>query len=72
MLMPETDPVTAPLYPYTARPVVDIDTACTLAGVCRRTMHNWVRNHKVEFVLTAGGRVRIFADTLFKKAPDHA
>ncbi len=48
------------------RKAVSITKACELAGVTRRTIYNWMGNGKVEYVRTAGGSVRIFADTLFR------
>jgi excisionase family DNA binding protein len=49
------------------RKTVTIEEACKLVGVSRRTIHNWMDEGKVKFVRTAGGRARIFADTLWKK-----
>jgi len=40
--------------------------ACELVGVSRRTIYNWIASGKVEYVRTAGGSVRIFADTLWR------
>lgn len=40
--------------------------ACTLAGVSRRTIYNWMRDDKVSYIRTAGGRVRIVALSLFR------
>jgi excisionase family DNA binding protein len=40
--------------------------ACELVGVSRRTIYNWMAGGKVEYVRTAGGSVRIFADTLWR------
>ena len=42
--------------------------ACELVGVSRRTIYNWIANGKVEYVRTAGGSIRIFADTLWRDA----
>jgi excisionase family DNA binding protein len=56
--------VTAPT-PETRR-TVTINQACTLTGVSRRTIYNWIDAKKVAYVRTAGGRVRILADTLFR------
>ncbi len=49
------------------RTKVDIQEAMELAGVSRRTIYNWLRDNKVEYVRTAGGCVRIFTDSLFKE-----
>lgn len=49
------------------RKTVSIMTACDLAGVSRRTIYNWLRAGKLEYVRTAGGSVRIFTDTLFRE-----
>jgi excisionase family DNA binding protein len=40
--------------------------ACVLVGVSRRTIYNWITAGKVEYVRTAGGSVRIFADSLWR------
>lgn len=51
------------------RKTVSIMKACELVGVSRRTIYNWIASGKVEYVRTAGGSVRIFADTLWRQ-PD--
>ena len=51
------------------RKTVSIMKACELVGVSRRTIYNWIAAGKVEYVRTAGGSVRIFADTLWR-GPD--
>lgn len=48
------------------RPTVTITKACELASVSRRTIYNWLKGGKLEFVRTAGGSIRIYADTLFR------
>jgi excisionase family DNA binding protein len=48
------------------RETVSIARAGELVGVSRRTIYNWIANGKVEYVRTAGGSVRIFADTLWR------
>ncbi|HVC21695.1 MAG TPA: helix-turn-helix domain-containing protein [Vicinamibacterales bacterium] len=40
--------------------------ACEMVGVSRRTIYNWLASGKIEYVRTAGGSVRIFADTLWR------
>lgn len=64
---------TGPEPPTTAkvmtRPTVSILKACELTGVSRRSIYNWLQLGKVEYVRTAGGAVRIFADTLFSTEP---
>jgi excisionase family DNA binding protein len=45
--------------------------ACEVVGVSRRTIYNWMAGGKIEFVRTAGGSVRIFADSLWR-SPDNA
>ena len=42
--------------------------ACEAVGVSRRTIYNWIAAGKVEYVRTAGGSIRIFADTLWRDA----
>jgi excisionase family DNA binding protein len=49
------------------RKTLSILQACKLVGVSRRTIYNWLSTGKVEYVRTAGGSVRIFADTLFRE-----
>ena len=49
----------------TERRLVSIEEARVLAGVSRRTLYNWLADHKVEAIRTAGGSIRIYADTLF-------
>ena len=41
--------------------------ACEQVGVSRRTIYNWIASEKVEYVRTAGGSIRIFVDTLWRK-----
>jgi excisionase family DNA binding protein len=48
------------------RKTVSIMKACDLVGVSRRTIYNWLSSGKIEYVRTAGGSVRIFADTLWR------
>jgi len=50
------------------RKTVSIPRACDVVGVSRRTIYNWITSGKVQYVRTAGGSVRIFADTLFRDA----
>jgi excisionase family DNA binding protein len=49
------------------RKTISIMKACELVGVSRRTIYNWIASNKVEYVRTAGGSVRIFADTLWRE-----
>jgi predicted site-specific integrase-resolvase len=51
------------------RPRVNIEQACAIAGVKRRTMYYWLKLEKVESVRTAGGQLRIFADTILRRDP---
>jgi excisionase family DNA binding protein len=48
------------------RKAISIMKACTLVGVSRRTIYNWITAGKVEYVRTAGGSVRIFVDSLWR------
>ena len=54
------------------RKTVSIPRACELVGVSRRTIYNWISGGKVEYVRTAGGSVRIFADTLWREPSEEA
>ena len=48
------------------RKTISIMKACELVGVSRRTIYNWISAGKVEYVRTAGGSIRIFADSLWR------
>jgi excisionase family DNA binding protein len=48
------------------RKTISIMKACEVVGVSRRTIYNWLSSGKIEYVRTAGGSVRIFADTLWR------
>ena len=50
------------------RRAISITQACESVGVSRRTIYNWMAGGKVEYVRTAGGSVRIFADSLWRDA----
>ena len=55
-----------------ARQTLSIMKACEMVGVSRRTIYNWISAGKLEYVRTAGGSIRIFADSLWRdgnKAP---
>ena len=52
------------------RKAISIMKACELVGVSRRTIYNWLSSGKIEYVRTAGGSVRIFADTLWRNPND--
>ena len=52
------------------RPRVNIVSACLIAGVSRATLYRWIALGKVECVRTAGGALRIYADTLLKRIDD--
>jgi excisionase family DNA binding protein len=49
------------------RQTVSIMKACEVVGVSRRTIYNWIAAGKVEYVRTAGGSIRIFADSLWRE-----
>jgi excisionase family DNA binding protein len=49
------------------RQTLSIMKACEVVGVSRRTIYNWISAGKVEYVRTAGGSIRIFADTLWRE-----
>lgn len=54
------------------RKTLSILQACQHVGVSRRTIYNWINSGKVEYVRTAGGSVRIFADSLWRKPENGA
>jgi excisionase family DNA binding protein len=49
------------------RRTVSIMKAAAMAGVSRRTIYNWMKADKVEYLRTAGGSIRIFEDTLWRE-----
>jgi len=53
------------------RETLSIEQASARLGVTRRTIYNWIAANKVEYVRTAGGSIRVFADTLWRE-PDPA
>lgn len=50
------------------RQTLSIMKACEVVGVSRRTIYNWIAAKKVEYIRTAGGSIRIYADTLWRDA----
>jgi excisionase family DNA binding protein len=54
------------------RQTLSIMKACEAVGVSRRTIYNWISAGKVEYVRTAGGSIRIFADTLWRDASERS
>ena len=48
------------------RKAISIMKAGELVGVSRRTIYNWITAGKVDYVRTAGGSIRIFADSLWR------
>lgn len=51
---------------FAGREVVSVGKAAGRAGVSKRTIYTWLQNGKIEHVRSAGGRVLIFVDSLFK------
>ena len=49
------------------RQTLSIMKACEVVGVSRRTIYNWMAGGKVQYVRTAGGSVRIYADSLWRQ-----
>jgi len=64
--LPFSPPLTAGIV--NGRLTVNIAQAQARAGVSRRTIYNWMKAGKVEYLRTAGGMVRIFEDSLWKTA----
>lgn len=54
----------------TPRCLVNIAQAVTIARVHRNTIYNWIKTNKVDWVRTAGGDYRIYADTLLRRNPE--
>ena len=52
------------------RQTLSIMKACEVVGVSRRTIYNWISAGKVQYVRTAGGAIRIFADSLWREPGD--
>ena len=50
------------------RETLSIMKACAEMGVSRRTIYNWIRANKVEYIRTAGGSIRIYRDSLWQRA----
>lgn len=50
----------------TDRQTCNVKRACQIAGVCRRTLYNWMKAGKVEYLVTAGHSRRVFIDTLLR------
>lgn len=50
-----------------ARKLVTIIHASELCRVSRRTIYNWLQTGKLEYIRTAGGGVRIYEDSLWRK-----
>jgi excisionase family DNA binding protein len=48
------------------RHLITILDACEECNVSRRTVYNWIAAGKVEYIRTAGGSIRIYADTLWR------
>jgi len=61
-----------PVSEFMDRQTLSIMKACEAVGVSRRTIYNWISAGKVEYVRTAGGSIRIFADTLWRDAMPQA
>lgn len=48
------------------RRTVTVQVASELVGVSRRTIYNWMRDKKVDFIRTAGGSRRIVFSSLYR------
>lgn len=57
---------------YQGRQIVSVNQACSMVGVSRRTMYNWMASGRVKYVRTAGDMRRVFVDTLYKSSPQPA
>lgn len=51
---------------------VNIKQAVEYAGVCRRTIHYWIKKQRVKVVTTPSGRKRILLSSLEPKPQDKA
>jgi excisionase family DNA binding protein len=61
-------PLRVPAIPTELPPRVTVQQACRVAGVCRRTIYNWIAAGRVDYVRTAGGAIRILTPTLMRNA----
>jgi len=52
------------------RVTLTIYQAMARVGVSRRTIYHWLKANKIQYVRTAGGSVRIYADSLFRPMVD--
>jgi excisionase family DNA binding protein len=52
------------------RVTLTVQQAQARAQVSRRTLYNWLKAGKIDYVRTAGGAVRIFEDSLFRAPPE--
>lgn len=61
-----------PQLPHTYKPgeLVTIAHACTLTGVSRRTIYNWIACEKIQIVRVASGTIRIVKASLFQSSTD--
>jgi excisionase family DNA binding protein len=49
------------------RETLTVTAACQRMGVSRRTLYNWMDAQRVEWLRTAGGTRRVFADSLWRR-----
>lgn len=47
---------------------LNVQQACALVQVSRRTIYNWLKAGKIEVMRTAGGRLRIRRESLWRSA----
>ena len=52
------------------RILVNTVKAAEIAGVTERTIWNWMRASRIEFLRTPTGKVRIYADSLLRDAEE--
>lgn len=50
------------------RPLMTITQVTAAAKVSRRTVYNWLAASRVACIRTAGGSIRVYADTVFRGA----
>lgn len=51
------------------REIVTVTRACEILSVSRRTIYNWMKDNRVEYIYTPSGTRRIYLDTLFRRSP---
>jgi excisionase family DNA binding protein len=46
--------------------VLTIDQAASETGMSKRTIYNWIKTGRVRYVKSAGGKIMVLADSLWR------